>query len=84
MPPLNIRLAALTLACLSTLAGSVPAAAQKQMKERSLKFGACEVITCNPNWTYTYTFQVTNNSAVAASQASILQPSSACGQRVMP
>src|SRR5690348_14921480 len=60
---------AFLMAWLSIMINAKPATAQEQRPAHCMKFGACEVVTCNPNGTYTYTFQVTNVSAVAATQA---------------
>lgn len=40
-----------------------------QKPAHCLGFGECELVTCNQNGTYTYTFQVTNQSAFAATEA---------------
>lgn len=57
-----------------------PSCAQEQPNRGNcLRFGECELITCNPNGSYTYTFQITNQSAFAATEAkfSLINPASA-------
>jgi uncharacterized repeat protein (TIGR01451 family) len=43
--------------------------AQVQATPPCLRFGECDLITCNPDGTYTYTFAVTNLSNFAATEA---------------
>jgi hypothetical protein len=62
-------LTTLILVCLLMPEAFWHGAAQEQHPSNCLKFGECELITCNPNGTYTYTFQVTNLSAFAATEA---------------
>src|SRR5437868_8210340 len=49
------------------LPGAVTSHAHAQESQSCLTFGECDLITCNPNGSSTYTFAVTNLSAFAAS-----------------
>jgi hypothetical protein len=73
-------LTSLLLVCLLIMPGAFwPGAAQQQGPPRCLSFGVCELITCNPDGSYTYTFQITNVSSFAATAAEfrLLNPASA-------
>lgn len=70
---INLTVIGLLIGILILTAGwpnAVTSHAQTQDSQLScLKFGECELITCNPDGSYTYTFAVTNQSAFAATQA---------------